>query len=164
MSYENPAQPAPPVPTPAADAVPLWAPLYGASFGAAVKRFFSKYADFSGRASRSEFWWAYLFFVIVNAVIQIIGLVFGGSAANIDSSGNVSFGAGFWVSTVISLIWFVATVVPWLALVWRRLHDANFAGPFYFLVLIPFVGAILVFIFTLLPSNPEGARFDRPRA
>ena len=36
---------------------PLWAPYYGAPFPAAVKRFFAKYATFSGRASRSEYWW-----------------------------------------------------------------------------------------------------------
>jgi uncharacterized membrane protein YhaH (DUF805 family) len=160
MSYE---QPAPPV-VPADQSVPLWAPLYGASFGTAIKRFFAKYSDFTGRASRSEYWWAYLFFVIVNVVIQLIGVVFGGSGANVDAAGNVSFGAGFWVSTVLSLIWTLATIVPWLALVWRRLHDANLAGPLFFLVLIPFVGGLIVFIFTLLGSKPEGARFDRPRA
>lgn len=161
MSYEQPAPPA----APASDqAVPLWAPLYGASFGTAIKRFFAKYSDFTGRASRSEFWWVYLFFVIVNAAISLIGTIFGGVGATVDESGSLVFGGGFWVSTILSLIWLVATIVPWLALVWRRLHDANLAGPFYFLVLIPLAGPIIVFIFTLLPSKPEGARFDRPRA
>src|SRR5690606_31218895 len=48
---------------PVGTAVPLWAPLYGATMGQAWTRFWRKYADFSGRASRSEYWLAYLWFV-----------------------------------------------------------------------------------------------------
>lgn len=161
MSYEQPAPPAVPASN---QAVPLWAPLYGASFGTAIKRFFAKYSDFTGRASRSEFWWVYLFFVIVNVAISLIGTVFGGAGVTIDASGNIVYAGGFWISTILSLIWLVATIVPWLAIVWRRLHDGNFAGPFWFLILIPFVGPIILLVLTLLPSKPEGARFDRPRA
>lgn len=51
---------------------PLWAPYYGISFGGAVTRFFKKYATFSGRASRSEFWWWYLVNVVVAIVLGIL--------------------------------------------------------------------------------------------
>jgi len=44
----------------------------------------------------------------------------------------------------------------------RRLHDANLSGFLAFLLVIPFFGAIAVFIMMFLPSNPAGARFDRP--
>ena len=51
---------------------PLWAPLYGATLQQAVQRFFKKYAIFSGRASRSEYWWWALVSLIVGIVINII--------------------------------------------------------------------------------------------
>ena len=161
MSYENPAQRAPPVPTPAA-AVPLWAPLYGASFGAAVKRVFSKYADFTGRASRSEYWWWILFSALVGIVLEVLALVLGLPGSTVSADGSSQPGPGFWVAGVLILVWILGTIGPHLAILWRRLHDANLAGPFFFLSFIPF-GSLVVFIFTLLPSKPEGARFDRPR-
>lgn len=48
--------------------VPLDQPLYGATFGEAIGRFWSKYASFDGRASQSEYWWAFLFFVLLSWV------------------------------------------------------------------------------------------------
>lgn len=45
--------------------VPLDQPLYGATFGEAIGRFWTKYATFDGRASRSEYWFAYLFFILL---------------------------------------------------------------------------------------------------
>jgi uncharacterized membrane protein YhaH (DUF805 family) len=140
--------------TPAA--APLDQPLYGASFGEAIRRFFKKYADFTGRASRSEFWWWYLFAIIIGAVYGIL-LSTLGTAGN-GGSGLGPFG---WVLVVLYSLWGLAILVPSLALIWRRLHDANLAGPFLFLGFIPFVGWIILLVFYLLPSKPEGARFDR---
>src|SRR6185312_8282818 len=61
--------PSAPVAVPGNGGVPLDQPLYGASFGQAIKRFFTKYATFSGRASRSEYWWVQLFNFIIVAVL-----------------------------------------------------------------------------------------------
>jgi Predicted membrane protein len=55
------------------------------------------------------------------------------------------------------IVWVFATLVPHLALVWRRLHDANLAGPWYFLSFVPF-GWVVQLVLTALPSNPVGAR------
>lgn len=136
-------------------AAPLSQPLYGASFGQAISRFFKKYATFSGRASRSEFWWVALVVFLVNAVISAI------MSTGIVPDENGVYGPTYMIGLVLSFVWFVATIVPWLAIVWRRLHDTNKGGPFYFLVLIPFVGGIIVLILLALPSDPAGARFDR---
>ncbi|WP_308799028.1 DUF805 domain-containing protein [Agromyces silvae] len=136
-------------------------PLYGATFGQAIGRFFKKYATFSGRASRSEFWWWFLMNVIVSVAISIIS-AFGGGAVSINpATGSFAFNSDNWISTSLSGLWFLATVVPWLALAWRRLHDSNKPGPFWFLGLIPIVGPIILLVFFLLPSDPAGARFDR---
>ncbi|WP_295121724.1 DUF805 domain-containing protein [uncultured Leifsonia sp.] len=140
--------------TPAA--APLDQPLYGASFGEAIRRFFKKYADFTGRASRSEFWWWYLFAIIIGAVYGILL-----SSLGTLGNGGSGLGAFGWVLVVLYSLWGLAILVPSLALIWRRLHDANLAGPFFFLGFIPLVGWIILLVFYLLPSKPEGARFDR---
>jgi uncharacterized membrane protein YhaH (DUF805 family) len=161
--------PAPP-PLPPAFAAPtgeppLWAPYYGASIGVAFSRFWKKYATFSGRASRSEFWWWYLIYVIFIAIFEIAFFAVGVGSAVVDpSTGSVSFNPAYWV--VISLLWLVslATLVPTLAISWRRLHDTNRSGGYYFLGLIPFVGGIILIVLLASGSDPAGARFDVPTA
>jgi uncharacterized membrane protein YhaH (DUF805 family) len=141
-------------------AVPLAAPLYGASLGDAVRRFFAKYATFSGRASRSEFWWWYLVSFVVSAVLQILALVTGGVGGVAEDGTAQAPGAGYWIFTILLLIWGLGTIIPTIALLVRRLHDGNFSGFFAFLVFVPGVGGLVVLILALLPSKPEGARFD----
>ena len=150
---------------PVSSAVPLRAPYYGASLGTSFSRFWRKYATFSGRASRSEYWWWVLISVIVAAIFLIIGTVAGGIFGPFTAAGTAAatptMGPGYGIYITLSLIWSLAALVPGLALIWRRFHDTNRSGAFYFLVLIPFVGPIIVLVFELLPPNPEGARFDR---
>jgi uncharacterized membrane protein YhaH (DUF805 family) len=146
---------------PGNNAIPLSAPYYGASLGVAFTRFWRKYATFSGRASRSEYWWWALIGVVVAAVFYIIGTVAGGIYGPPNAAGAPTLGPGYGIYLTLSLIWGLAVVVPGLALVWRRFHDSNRSGAFYFLGLIPIVGAIIVLVFLLLPANPAGARFDK---
>lgn len=127
-------------------------PWYGISFGAAVKRFFQKYARFDGRASRSEYWWAALGLGLVTVVLY--ALTFVGLAAH---SGVLS-----GIFGIIFFLYLLAILIPSIAIAVRRLHDANFSGWFYLLVLVP-AGGLVIFVFTLLESKPEGARFDRNR-
>jgi uncharacterized membrane protein YhaH (DUF805 family) len=148
------------------DATPLDAPLYGASPRDAIRRFFAKYATFTGRASRSEFWWWALTSFVVVLVLRIIGAAAGGSMMAMPvgtSMDATSMTAGGTVINVLVTIWGLGTLVPGLALAVRRLHDVNFSGFFLFLLLIPFVGAIIILVFEVLPSNPAGARFDTAR-
>jgi uncharacterized membrane protein YhaH (DUF805 family) len=143
------------------NAVPLSAPLHGASLGDAVRRFFGKYATFTGRASRSEYWWWFLVSFLVSAVLQILAFVTGGPGGlSADGTTVEAPGAGYVIFNIILLIWALATLVPSIALLVRRLHDGNFSGFFAFLGLVPFVGGIILLVLTLLPSKPEGARFD----
>ena len=136
----------------------LTRPLYGANIGQAFIRFFKNYVNFSGRASRSEFWWMALItwgaFIVVGILAGIIeGIT--ASSVPMTSGGGIEtlFGLFF-------LIIFLGTILPWISIGWRRLHDANLAGPLYLLNLVPYVGGLVVFIFTLLPPKPEGRRFD----
>lgn len=152
---------APPV---SAGETPLWAPPYGASFGQSIQRYFKKYADFTGRASLSEYWWWFLAYFIVIAVLEVLVVALSAAGANVNSDGVATPGPLVWLPILLLIVWSLGTIVLQLALTWRRLHDANLAGPFFFLGFVPFVGSIVVLVLTLLPSKPEGARFDRPRA
>lgn len=138
--------------------VPLDKPLYGATFGQAISRFFKKYATFAGRASRSEYWWWMLANVIISSVLSAVS--YGLGAAGVGASETPGVGTVSIVGIVLASAWALAVLIPGLALTWRRLHDTNRSGGFFFLALIPFVGSIIVLILTLLPSDPAGARFD----
>ena len=78
------------------------------SFTEAISSFFQNYVNFSGRASRSEFWFAYLFLVIVGIIATILDLVVN--------------------NEIISSIWNLAVLLPTLAMTTRRLHDINRSG------------------------------------
>ncbi len=140
---------------------PLSQPLYGASFGQAVSRFFRKYGTFSGRASLSEYWWATLFLTILGAVVTgvISAIVVTTGVPRGDGSIEYSY-LGVAV-TLVGVVLGLFLIIPGIALTVRRLHDGNFSGWLYLLNLIPSVGNVIVLIFMLLPSNPEGARFDK---
>jgi uncharacterized membrane protein YhaH (DUF805 family) len=140
---------------------PLDQPLYGASFGQAVSRFFKKYATFTGRASRSEYWWIALLNVLVFLVLGILAGVLGSMGARVDEYGASQPGPLLWFPGALIILYTLAVIIPSIALGIRRLHDANLAGWFILLNLIPSVGGIIMLVLTLLPSNPAGARFDR---
>ncbi|WP_281449513.1 DUF805 domain-containing protein [Paenarthrobacter nitroguajacolicus] len=160
-------------------------PLYGASFGKSVKRFFAKYAKFAGRASRSEFWWSQLFVFLVMVVpylVTTVGLVASIAWAqqnpNVQSMGfdpatgqevfyeappgvvNAPTGSLMVVGFILVAVLGLALLVPQLSLLWRRLHDANLAGPLALVGLVPLVGGLIVFVLALMPTKAEGRRFD----
>lgn len=136
--------------------VPLSQPLYGASFSTAVKRFFQKYATFSGRASRSEYWWFMLFnFIIVMALYIVTMMLLVSSVDPVTGEP----GMAFLLPLILMSLYGLAIFIPSIALAVRRLHDANFSGFMYLLAFVPLAN-VAVFIFTLMPSNPAGARFD----
>lgn len=102
----------------------------------AVKTCFAKYADFTGRASRSEYWWFVLFEVIVLIVAQFIHQYVYAIAA-----------LGF--------------LLPALAAGARRLHDIGKSGWFLLLGLIPLVNFYLLFLL-VQPSQSESNQFGAP--
>ncbi|MDR1634870.1 MAG: DUF805 domain-containing protein [Bifidobacteriaceae bacterium] len=167
-------------PGPANTAVPLDKPYYGASLGVAVVRFFKKYATFSGRASRSEYWWWQLVTTIVSTVVSLpvwIWLIraiepLSEWLTDVADSSTYSYstpslepylqdlepGGLFMISVIGSVVWSLGTFIPGIAVNWRRLHDAGFSGAFWLLNLVNF--GIVPLIMCILPSKPQGARFD----
>ena len=129
---------------------------------AAVARFFRKYATFSGRASLSEYWWWQLASFLVYLLLGIATLVAGVATGRPNpDGGGILLGPVAGVGAAVIAAWFLATLVPQLAIAVRRLHDADLSGWMVLLRLVPSVGDVIVIVLTLLPSNPRGARFDR---
>lgn len=163
--YPNPNYSAPQYPsqTPGGfdSAPPLWAPYYGAPFKDAVQRVFKKYATFSGRASRAEYWWWALVGAIVGIVLNILTGVGMVTTTNADGYATLTPGPLSVVGYILLVVWGLGVIVPSLALTVRRLHDANFSGWMILLGLIPFVGGLILLVLTLLPPKPEGQRFDQ---
>jgi len=102
-----------------------------------------KYADFSGRARRSEYW-----FFTLYKIIFFFGLVIlSGSLGSII--GSETFG----YSIIIYALYIVAIIIPSIAVLVRRLHDTGNTGWLYLISLIPF-GSIILFVFCCI----EGSR------
>lgn len=108
------------------------------TFVDSIKTCFSKYADFDGRASRSEYWWFILFLVLASVVISIVN---------------------HWMSGLFSL----ATILPSLAVGARRLHDTDRSGWLLLLNLIPVIGWIILLVF-MVQEAKEPNRFGAPAA
>jgi uncharacterized membrane protein YhaH (DUF805 family) len=119
------------------------------SFGDAIKSYFKNYANFNGRARRSEFWFASLFAGLVSLVLSIL-------ATAVDGTQSIG------LFTVVYYLWSIALIIPSFAIIWRRLHDVNKSGGYYFIALIPLVGAILLLIEMVRDSQPGPNRFGNP--
>ena len=104
----------------------------------AIRLFFSRYAEFSGRSRRSEFWYAQLFVYLVELGLALL------------------FPSLGW-------IWTVAVFVPSLAVTIRRLHDIGKSGWSYLVFLIPVVGAILLLIWFCKDSDEANRWGDNPK-
>lgn len=131
-------------------------------FGEAIKTCFGKYASFTGRARRSEFWWFFLFWwlgtVIINLIDNAAGLVLNLGTDTIEtSSGVVTFTSGGL--GILSTIWGLVLLLPFLSVTVRRLHDTDRSGWWWWIQLIPCVGFIVILVFMLLDSTPGDNRF-----
>lgn len=142
-----------------AAAPPLDQPYYGAPLGAAVRRVFAKYATFRGRASRSEYWWWVLTAAVVGTVLNALPTLTDGIRIEADGSTTVTGPLGVVLGT-IWLVWALATIVPTFAVLVRRLHDTGRSGFWVFIGVVPLIGVLVLFVFTLQGPRPEGARFD----
>ena len=107
------------------------------SFGEAIKSVFSKYATFSGRARRSEYWYFYLFNILVSIVLAFL--------ARIQPS-----------LVFLTYIYSLAVIIPGLAVAVRRLHDIGKSGWYILVPLFPYL--LLVIALTVsfvLGSEPS---------
>jgi uncharacterized membrane protein YhaH (DUF805 family) len=95
-------------------------------FSEAVRTCFAKYAEFSGRAPRSEFWFFWLFSIIADLVGEVID----------KARGTIIVGV------IIALV----LLLPTIAVSVRRLHDIDRTGWWYLLVFVPIIGWIVLLV------------------
>lgn len=100
------------------------------TFTESIATCFSKFVVFSGRARRSEFWWFALFLAVVDIALS-------------------------FVSDGLSSLWNLATLLPYAAVAWRRLHDIDRTGLWTIVPLIP----AIIMIVGMVADNPFGPVF-----
>lgn len=99
---------------------------------------FENYANFNGRARRSEYWFFTLMQSLILLSFFILGAVIGSFSDNIL--------AGIIVAYFAFIVYSLATLLPTLAVTVRRLHDVGKSGWFYFIAFIPFIGGIWILV------------------
>jgi len=95
-----------------------------------------KYAVFSGRARRAEYWYFALFNAIISIILSIISIAIGDKLI------------------ILWIVYSLAVLIPSIAVSVRRMHDIGKNGWTILIGLIPFIGAIWLFVLTILDSNP----------
>jgi uncharacterized membrane protein YhaH (DUF805 family) len=127
------------------------------SFNDAVKSCWSQFATFSGRARRSEYWWFYLFSILVSSGSFLIAGILGGTAVGVggQSTGGVVLGLLFMIAGLVNLV----LLIPGLAVFCRRLHDTGRSGWWWLIGIVPFVGSIVLLVFLCSDSQPENNRY-----
>jgi uncharacterized membrane protein YhaH (DUF805 family) len=102
-----------------------------------------KYATFAGRARRREYWMFTLWNFIVCAILGIVATV----ALSISPKAAL-------ITDMVLLAYCLLTLLPALSVTVRRLHDTSRSGGWFWICLVPFVGPIVLLVFTLLDSAP----------
>ena len=110
-----------------------------------IKTCFSKYKTFSGRASRSEFWWFLFFGLIINSFATAIDIL-------IFNFSFSEYGVTFVIFNIIYLL-------PQLSVAVRRLHDINKSGKWY-LIILTGIGTIFLFYWFTRKSINENNKYE----
>ena len=107
------------------------------TFLKSVETCFYKYIEFNGRASRSEFWWFFLFVIIC----WIIGFVLG---------------------PIIEAIIILGLLIPYIAVQARRLHDIGKSGWLQLISLIPLIGSIILIVWSATEGTKKKNKYGAP--
>jgi uncharacterized membrane protein YhaH (DUF805 family) len=125
-----------------------------ATFGEAIRQAFRNGFVYRGRASRSAYWWFALFQGIVLALGFVVFIPLAGGKGT-----NGGSGAGLAIAFIIGIpVLYLELAV--LALTVRRLHDTDRSGSWLLIGLVPYVGGIVLLIFSLLKGTPGPNRYQ----
>lgn len=101
---------------------------------------FKKYADFSGRARRKEYWMFILIYLIISVILGVLGL------------------------EIISLLFGLALLVPSISIAARRLHDTGRTGWWQLIALVPLIGFIIIIVFLVQDSHEANEYGANPKS
>ena len=113
-------------------------PKPSVTFIDAIRMFFTKYADFSTRSRRSEYWWTVLFCAIASSLAS-------------------------WILKDYAWIWSLVVLIPTIAVSVRRLHDIGKSGTWLLLELIPVVGLIILLVWYCKDSTGDNQWGPNPK-
>lgn len=113
----------------------------------AIQCLTKKYADFSGRASRSEYWYFALLIFSANIILTLVDVF----------TGTYNAKAGFGL---LDGLFMFATIIPNISVNVRRLHDIDKSGLWMFILLIPIVGPIWLIILCCIKGTEGTNRFE----
>lgn len=129
----------------------------------------SDYASFRGRARRKEYWGYYLFWFVAVLLVTAVGLGIDAARGGFDPNGPGPI--AIWL---LPGLFYLATVLPFLALTVRRHHDVGLSGWFvllFFVLSLVYIGGIILLVIALIPSQkhdnkwgpvPEGVPIPPP--
>jgi uncharacterized membrane protein YhaH (DUF805 family)/cold shock CspA family protein len=145
---------------------PTMAPVYSAPpgnlglWGYFWRAATANYANFRDRARRKEFWGFVLFYILAWIAVGVLGLLVDNALGLLDEEKP-------YVSVTLSILFFLAMLIPGVAVTVRRQHDIGLSGWFYLLAFLPYIGGMILLVFSLIPSQkhenkwgpvPEGVR------
>ncbi len=109
-----------------------------------------KYAVFSGRARRKEYWMFFLFYIIFTIALGIIESI---------------LGMGGEDGGLLSGLFVLAMLIPSLAVTFRRLHDTDRSGWWLLIGFVPLIGSIVILVFMIQDSQAGENRYGtNPKA
>jgi uncharacterized membrane protein YhaH (DUF805 family) len=111
------------------------------SFGEAIQTVFRKYAEFTGRATRAEFWWWALFNVLVAGALNLFNVI--------------QIGKNAYLGSLLAGVWGIAVLLPSLAVAVRRLRDAGHSWGNLFFILVPIAGIVVLITLWAQPMKAE---------
>ena len=133
----------------------------------AYKNFFKNYAEFTGRSTRPDFWWVWLGNLILSIPFWIIYFYIVYLSTVMDSVSDSASEATFMVFGLVAIIYavfYLAILVPTLALSVRRLRDAGFHWAFIFLRFAPMGGIALLILFAMPTKETEVVNYSESQA
>ena len=138
--------------------VPSVAPAHGAvadtdrtSAWGYFRRCIARYADGTGRARRKEYWYFVLFHLLILLAPFTVAMVFAVGAGDAPEDDPMFLVTGLF--GILAGLIYLFFILPGIAVLIRRFHDVGLSGWLILLGLIPYIGGLITFIITLLPSE-----------
>ncbi|MBN8813499.1 MULTISPECIES: DUF805 domain-containing protein [unclassified Sphingomonas] len=118
------------------------------------------YADSNGRSRRAEFW---LFYLVKYGPLLLAGMLMAAFDSRVgDNRADVDALVG--TAGIIILVWLLATFVPSIVLLARRLHDFDASGKWAWTTFVPYLGFLAVIVIGLIPGTKgENEKGEDPR-
>ena len=133
----------------------------------AYKNLFKNYAEFTGRSTRSDYWWVWLGNFILSIpfwIIYFYTVFLSAVMASVDDSVSEATFMVLGLVVIIYAIFYLAILVPTLALSVRRLRDAGFHWAFIFLRFVPMGGIALLILHAMPTKETEVVNYSEPQA